>query len=315
LDAAGGERLGYQLTFFRIGAVKQPKVASAWALRDVWMAHFAVTDASGKRYFHADRLNRSGPGLAGAAADTLKVWNEDWSAELDAEGAMRLKAADREMALELSLAPQLLPPVIHGREGISQKGATTGNASHYYSLTHLPTTGFITLNGKRMAVTGQSWMDHEFGTSFLEEGQQGWDWFSGQMADGSALMLFQLRHEAGPEKTRYSGTWISPKGEVTALEPGDFSLTPGETWTSPVTKAAYPLRWQLAIPKLGLKLECRAAMDAQELRANLTPGLHYWEGAVDFSGEQSGQAVTGRGYLEMTGYAGRAMSAWFGGSE
>ena len=315
LDAAGGERLGYQLTFFRIGAVKQPKVASAWALRDVWMAHFAVTDASGKRYFHADRLNRSGPGLAGAAADTLKVWNEDWSAELDAEGAMRLKAADREMALELSLAPQSLPPVIHGREGISQKGATTGNASHYYSLTHLPTTGFITLNGKRMAVTGQSWMDHEFGTSFLEEGQQGWDWFSGQMADGSALMLFQLRHEAGPEKTRYSGTWISPKGEVTALEPGDFTLTPGETWTSPVTKAAYPLRWQLAIPKLGIKLECRAAMDAQELRANLTPGLHYWEGAVDFSGEQSGQAVTGRGYLEMTGYAGRAMSAWFGGSE
>lgn len=312
LKATGGERLGYQLTFFRIGAVKAPQVDSVWALRDVWMAHFAITDATGKRYFHADRLNRAGPGLAGAAADTLKVWNEDWSAELDAAGAMALKAADREMALDLRLAPQALPAVIHGRDGISQKGATAGNASHYYSLTHLPTTGTITLNGRRLEVTGLSWMDHEFGTSFLEEGQQGWDWFSGQMADGSALMLFQLRHEAGPEKTRYSGTWVSPRGEVTALEPGDFTLTPGETWISPATRAAYPLRWQIGIPKLGVKLECRAVMETQEMRAELTPGLHYWEGAVDFTGEKSGQPLTGRGYLEMTGYAGRSMSAWFG---
>lgn len=315
LDATSGERLGYQLTFFRIGAVPSPKVASAWALRDVWMAHLAVTDATGKRYFHADRLNRSGPGLAGAAMDTLKVWNEDWSAVLDTEGSMVLKAADREMALELKLAPQALPPVIHGREGISQKGATAGNASHYYSLTQLPTTGTITLNGKHLEVTGQSWMDHEFGTSFLEDGQQGWDWFSGQMADGSALMLFQLRHASGPAKTRYSGTWISPTGEVTVLDPGDFSLTPHETWTSPTTQAAYPLRWQIAIPKLDVKLECRAVMDEQEMRAYLTPGLHYWEGAVDFAGEKGGQPLTGRGYLEMTGYAGRAMSAWFGGGE
>jgi putative ABC transport system permease protein len=315
LDGAGGERLGYQLTFFRIGAVKEPKVESVWALRDVWMAHFAITDATGKVYRHVDRLNRAGPGLAGAAGETLRVWNEDWSAVMEADGAMVLKAGDaaKGMALELRLGVQALPPVVHGRGGISQKGAEAGNASHYYSLTQLPTTGSVTLDGKRVEVSGLSWMDHEFGTSFLEAGQQGWDWFSGQFEDGGALMLFQLRHEAGPEKTRFAGTWVSPTGEVTVLEAGDFVLTPGEVWRSKETTAAYPVRWGISIPKLGVELECRAVMEGQEMRADLTPGLHYWEGAVDFSGTRAGKVMVGRGYLEMTGYAGRAMSAWFGG--
>lgn len=315
LEAEDGRRLGYQLTFFRIGAVKEPKVASAWALRDVWMAHFAITDVKGGRYLHADRLNRAGPGLAGAALDTLKVWNEDWSAVLDEAGNMRLKAQDREMALDLTLVVPEGGAVIHGREGISQKGGTVGNASHYYSLTHLASSGTLRVGGETWKVTGQSWMDHEFGTSFLEQGQQGWDWFSAQMEDGSALMLFQLRHAEGPAKTRFSGTWVSPEGEVVGLEAGDFTLKPGRTWKSPETQADYPVLWQIEIPKLGVQLECGAVMDAQEMRAELTPGLLYWEGAVDYRGTREGSALTGRGYLEMTGYAGRSMSAWFGEGE
>jgi putative ABC transport system permease protein len=313
LEAEDGRRLGYQLTFFRIGAVVAPKVKSAWALRDVWMAHFAVTDAKGQRYLHADRLNRAGPGLAGAALDTLKVWNEDWSAALDAVGRMRLKAQDREMALDLTLVVPAAGPVIHGRDGISQKGGTEGNASHYYSLTHLESSGTLRVGAESWRVTGLSWMDHEFGTSFLEVGQQGWDWFSAQMEDGSALMLFQLRHEGGAAKTRFSGTWVSPEGEVVGLEAGDFTLKPGRVWQSAATQANYPVVWQIEIPKLGVQLECAAVMEAQEMRAELTPGLHYWEGAVDYRGTREGALLKGRGYLEMTGYAGRSMSAWFRG--
>lgn len=312
VEAEDGRRLGYQLTFFRIGAVKEPQVAGVWALRDVWMAHFAITDVKGGRYLHADRLNRAGPGLAGAALDTLKVWNEDWSAELEADGGMRLRAEDREMGLDLKLMAPAGPPVIHGKDGISQKGGTVGNASHYYSLTHLVTSGTLRVGGESWKVKGMSWMDHEFGTSFLEAGQQGWDWFSAQMEDGSGLMLFQLRHAEGAEKTRYSGTWISPSGEVVPLEAGDFVLKPGRRWSSDATKAAYPVEWRIEIPKLGMEVDCRAVLDAQELRAELTPGLHYWEGAVDYRVLQKGRALAGRGYLEMTGYAGRAMSAWFG---
>ena len=36
--------------------------------------------------------------------------------------------------------------------------------------------------------------------------------------------------------------------------------------------------------------------------------MTYWEGAIDVSGRSAGQPITGRGYLEMTGYSGVAMT-------
>lgn len=314
VQTATGRRFGYQLTFFRIGAVARPVVASPWALRDVWMAHFAVSDLQTQRYHSADRLNRSGPGLAGATES--KVWNEDWSVIADAEGMM-LTAADREMAIELKLS-QGKPVAIHGNGGLSQKGSSPGNASHYYSLTRMPTTGTITVGDERFAVTGESWMDHEFGTTFLEKGTSGWDWFSAQLSDGSELMLFQLRSKAGQQEANgagearhNAGTLIAPDGTVTALESADFELVPGSVWQSP-SGAGYPQRWVIRVPGHGIDVACSAPMPNQEFRAEATPGLIYWEGAVDYEGTVKGKTVTGHGYLEMTGYSGQSMSVWFG---
>ena len=302
---AGGHRLGYQLTFFRIGVTQTPANASPWALRDVWMAHFAVSDPGGGKYHHADRLNRAGPGLAGATP--VRVWNEDWQMLAAPDGRMSLAAGDRDFSIQLELEAGE-KPVIHGQGGISQKGVTPGNASHYYSLARMPTRGSITIAGESFQVAGESWMDHEFGTSFLEKGTQGWDWFSAQLGDGSELMLFQLR---GAAPGSNAGTLIKPDGTVIPLGAADFVLTPGQIWKSPAG-APYPVVWQIAVPKHQLMLECRAAMPQQEFTADSTPGLRYWEGAVDYSGTSSGRKISGRGYLEMTGYGGQAMSVWFG---
>jgi predicted secreted hydrolase len=305
LATAEGRHFGYQLTFFRIGATQIPANASPWALRDVWMAHFAVSDLLGEKYHHADRLNRAGPGLAGAT--TERVWNEDWQVRLSTDDKMSLTATDRDFSIQLDLGSGE-KPVIHGQDGISQKGITPGNASHYYSLARMPTRGSISVGGETFTVTGESWMDHEFGSSFLEKGTQGWDWFSAQLSDGSELMLFQLRGSAPGSN---AGTLIEPDGSVITLVASDFTLTPGTLWKSP-TGAQYPITWQIAVPKYQLTLECRAAMPNQEFTADSTPGLSYWEGAVDYTGTSSGKAITGRGYLEMTGYRGQAMSVWFG---
>ena len=35
-------------------------------------------------------------------------------------------------------------------------------------------------------------------------------------------------------------------------------------------------------------------------------GFRYWEGAVEVRGTSAGRPVTGRGYVELTGYAGSA---------
>lgn len=305
LTDASQRRFGYQLTFFRIGAASRPATASPWALRDVWMAHFAVSDVGDGSYLHADRLNRAGPGLAGATQE--RVWNEDWQVTMAADGAMRLQASDREFSIDLALQPGGAA-VVHGRDGISQKGESVGNASHYYSLVRMPTRGKIVLGGKEFAVSGDSWMDHEFGTSFLEKGTQGWDWFSVQLSDGSELMLFQLR---GAAPGSNAGTWIRPDGSVLSLSSADFTLVPGRIWKSP-TGASYPVEWRLEMPGQHIHLLCRAAMDGQEFTASSTPGLGYWEGAVNYEGTVEDRPVTGRGYLEMTGYSGRSMSLWFG---
>ncbi len=305
---AEGRRFGYQLTFFRIGATPVPANVSPWALRDVWMAHFAVSDLMADKYHHADRLNRAGPGLAGAAEQ--RVWNEDWQVLLSANGQMTLQAKDHGFALNLSLMPGK-PVVIHGRDGISQKGASAGNASHYYSHTRMPTQGRLTLNDQVYEVSGESWMDHEFGTSFLEKGTQGWDWFSAQLSDGSELMIFQLR---GGSAGSNAGTLILPSGQLIPLGSDLFSLVPGEVWKSP-TGASYPIRWKIEIPTQGISLECRAAMKNQEFQAEATPGLGYWEGAVDYTGVTKNKKITGKGYLEMTSYSGQSMSTWFGSGQ
>jgi predicted secreted hydrolase len=328
LESRDGRRFGYQLTFFRLGVDPRPENPSRWAVRDLYVAHFAISDVAGGRHVYADRLNRAGPGWAGATIDGYRVWNEDWEVRLDAAGSHRLRARDARIAIDLTLAPGK-PPVLHGDGGYSRKGPTPGNASHYYSLTRMPTSGTLSLDGQRFDVTGDSWMDHEWGTSFLEPGQVGWDWFSLQLDDGSEVMLFQIRRtertqqrdrDEFPESVERklvpvplsdpfaSGTIVDREGNVRHLAAGDFTLRPGDAWTSPVSGARYPVTWSIAVPSAGLTAEVRAAFPAQELRTESSTAVTYWEGAIDVSGTTSGRAVRGRGYLEMTGYTGRPMS-------
>jgi predicted secreted hydrolase len=307
LDAAGGRRFGYQLTFFRVGVDPAPSNPSRWAVRDLFMAHLALTDTAGGRFQFSDRLNRAGPGWAGAETDAYRVWNEDWSASLETGGIHRLKAATAAFGLDLRLTEDR-PPVLHGERGFSRKAVEPGHASHYYSLTRMPTRGTLRFGGLDVEVTGRSWMDHEFGSSFLHPAQIGWDWFSIQFDDGRDLMLFQLRRADGSIDPQSSGTLVEPGGTSAALAGrSGLRLEPGRTWRSAASGARYPVAWTIRLPALDGELAVSAALDDQELRTGESTGIAYWEGAIDVSGRLGGRPVKGRGYLEMTGYAGRSM--------
>ncbi len=315
LDGPDGERFGYQLTFFRVGVDPVPVNRSRWAVRDLIMTHVALTDAGGRRYLFAERLNRPGPGWAGASTDRYRVWNEDWEARLD-DGRHRLSAtassSDRvpvRFSIELTL-DESQPPALHGDLGYSRKGSDPGNASHYYSLTRMPTAGRVTIAGKTVEVTGLSWMDHEFGTSFLEAGQIGWDWFAIQLSDGRSLMLYRFRRSDDAVDPRSSGTLVDRQGRATPIRFEQVRLQPGRTWTSPASQARYPVAWRIALPVERLELEVGAILDAQELRTTESTGVTYWEGAIDVAGTADGAPITGRGYLEMTGYSGAPMTTY-----
>src|SRR5262249_40995083 len=138
------------------------------------------------------RLNRAGPGIAGASFSEKRIWNGNWEARWEDRGRQTLSALAEGIRFELHLRPAK-PPVIHGENGISQKAAGPGKASHYVSIPRLAIEG--TLNGS--AVAGEAWMDHEWFTHQLESSQAGWDWFSIQLDNGTELMLFQLRRKDG----------------------------------------------------------------------------------------------------------------------
>lgn len=312
LDGADGGRYGFQLTFFRVGVDPSPGNRSRWAIRDLIMTHVAVTDVRGGRYLYAERLNRPGLGWAGADTERYRVWNEDWEASLQGS-AHRLKArgassGEPSVPFGLDLALEETQPLaLHGEGGYSRKGADPGNASHYYSLPRMPTRGSLMIDGRTVAVTGVSWMDHEFGTSFLEPGQIGWDWFAIQLADGRSLMLYRFRRDDGSKDPRSSGTLVDATGRATPIVFTDVTLTPGRTWTSPASAAPYPVSWQVSLPRERLDLTVEAVLDNQELRTAESTGVTYWEGAVDVRGTADGRPATGRGYVEMTGYSGAAM--------
>jgi predicted secreted hydrolase len=299
---ASGRRFGYQLTFFRVGVDQTPVNPSRWAIRDIHMAHLAVSDPQGRRYRFDERLSRSGPGLSGAATDRYAVWNDDWRAGLNGQGQHTLTASSPQASLALLLDPGK-PPAVNGVTGISQKGARPGNASHYYSMTRMPTRGTLVVDGERFEVTGQSWMDHEFGTSFLEPEQQGWDWLSIQLDDDRELMLYQLRRGDGSRDPRSSGTVVDAQGRTTHLSAGDFTMTPGDRRYTARSGARYPVEWQVAIPSQQLTLDVATPLESQELQSPAA-GIAYWEGMIDVRGTSRGRATNGRGYLEMTGYKG-----------
>ena len=297
-----GRRFGYQVTFFRVGIDHTPANPSRWAVRDLFMTHLAISDASGRRYRFAEKLSRGGPGLAGAAGDRYYTWNEDWVATRKG-GQHLLRASSTEAAIDLVL-DEGKSPVIHGVNGISQKGAQTGNASHYYSLTRMPTRGTIMIDGKRVEVSGESWMDHEFGTSFLEAEQRGWDWLSMQLSDGRELMLYQLRRADGSRDPRSSGTMVDRSGRSLHLTKDDFTLTPGRAQFRSKNGAVYPIEWTVTVPSQRIDLEVTTPLNDQELSLERSTGIAYWEGMIDVSGSAAGAPVSGSGYLEMTGYHG-----------
>jgi predicted secreted hydrolase len=301
LEAADGHKFGFELTFFRQGLKRHSATKSAWELKDVYYAQFALSDLGGKRFFYSERTARSGPGLAGASATQARVWSGNWSVTWR-DGAEQLEALAGKHSLRLALRREK-PLVIHGENGASQKSPGAGRASHYFSETRLAAQGSLSFAGHSYSVSGLAWMDHEFFTDPLETDQVGWDWFSVQLKDNSELMLFQIRRRDGSRDPFSAGTFIDAAGRATHLRAADFELLPAEeTWKSPATEATYPIRWTIRVPRLGLSLDATTALPSQELVATQRAVPSYWEGAILLQGEKNSAAITGSGYLEMTGY-------------
>jgi predicted secreted hydrolase len=302
LEEAAGRSFGYQLTFFRVALDGKDKVdnPSQWKIDHIYFAHMTLSDIENEKFYFFERINRAGLGQAGAESDQLKVWNEDWSLT-ESDEAHHLKAREGEMAFDLKLT-STKPLVIHGRDGVSQKGEAAGNASHYFTFTRMRTEGEVTLKGKTYQVKGLSWMDHEFSSNQLSDAQIGWDWFSVQLDNGTELMLYQIRKKNGAIEKNSSGTWVDADGRGSHLILSEYSIQPEGQWVSQQSGTTYPAGWTLEVPKHGIRLQVTPEMANQELHHLRSISTSYWEGSVQVSGTVKGKPVTGKGYVELVGY-------------
>ncbi len=269
-----GRPFGFELTFFRqsgdasaTSSTGQTVVRAApvWQPDQVYLAHLALSDIQGQQFFHTERLNRAGPGLAGISLQEGRYWNGNWQVRWVLPGSnQHLQAVTPELTLQLELRPEK-PPVIHGKNGISQKGLEAGKASHYISFTRIAADGTLSWKGRSFQLTGLAWMDHEFFTQQLDETQAGWDWFCVQLENREELMFYRLRKKNGASGPFSSGTFVDAQGASHFLSGTDFTLNPGTRWTSPQTGAAYPVAWTLSVPSLGLQLAEETPLKDQEL--------------------------------------------------
>jgi predicted secreted hydrolase len=301
LKAADGQEFGFELTFFREALTREAQSTSEWNAPDVYMAHLALSDIGGGKFYHRERLNRAGPGIAGVNAETRRIWNGNWQIVWKGD-EQNLQAISDQFALSLTLESQK-PPVIHGVDGVSQKSAGPGHASHYISLTRLVVNGEIDVHEKKLQVTGTAWMDHEFFTQQLDAEQIGWDWFSLQLDDNTELMLFRMRLKDGSIDAFSSGTYIDSAGKTTHLAQKDFAMQPmGDTWKSEADGAVYPIHWHVIVPSLKIDLDVTTPLKPQELAGKTSLSPSYWEGAIRLAGTRDAARIAGVGYLEMTGY-------------
>jgi predicted secreted hydrolase len=296
LQDQGNRSYGYQLTFFRRGLRGSVERSndSIWRSGNIYFAHFALTDIVGKEYYSYEKWGRGIEELAGARGNPLNVWIDNWNLKHD-NGEFILKASkDNNTAIEFVLVP-LKDIVLHGGSGLSAKSSDVGNASYYYSITKLETSGIITKDNITYKVKGSSWFDHEWSTSVLSLNQEGWDWFSIQLHDNSEIMLYQLRLKNGGIDPVSSGTYVSNTGEIQNLGNSDFTIEVLSTWKSVNTKTVYPVKWKVDIPKLSKSFLVEPLLVNQEFNHSFT----YWEGAVKVLGKDG---TYGSGYVELTGY-------------
>lgn len=285
LETGNGRRYGFEQVAFK---ARRGTLAG-------FAAHAAVTDSDRQRFRYDQRAVLDDGSIARPRTGfDLAIGN--WSMR-GANGSDELAMSLPGYACQLRLTSRK-PPVLHGGDGYVRGGS--GAESYYYSRTRMAVAGTLTVDGVASAVTGEAWMDHQWG-DFTSFSAGGWDWFSVQLDDATEVMIDRFR-DAEDVPSLGVATYVRASGSAVNLAPGDVTVGVDGTWVSLHSRARYPSAWTVALPNEDLTLKLVPTMADQELDTRETTGVTYWEGQVDVTGRRAGRSIAGKGYVELTGY-------------
>ena len=291
-DAQGQTRTyGFELVIFQTLRGQLPPY---------YAAHFAISDISAGRFHYAERAGFSSSAAPPPAGTTsgFDLALGGWAMR-GLNGHDQLSAAMDSYSIQLALTDELPHAILHNGDGIISYGPA--GFSYYYSRPLMSVNGAINDHGAMLQVTGQAWMDHQWG-NFISTAGSGWDWYSIQLANHTEYMLYVIR-DAQKRPVSAFGTYIAADGAASDIPPEQIESQATGSWTSPVTGGVYPSGWRVTLPGQQVSLTLTPLLLDQELVTTHSTGVAYWEGAVNVTGSAAGQPVTGEGYVELTGYA------------
>ena len=295
LDAP--QPIGFQITFFRTRTEIDPANPSRFAAKQLIIAHAAIADPARGSLLKDERIARAGFGIAGASEADTDVRLDRWRFARRADGAYECSVPARGFTLQFTAAASQ-PLLLQGDGGFSRKGPQPAQSSYYYSQPQLRVQAMLQHDGITRKLTGTAWLDHEWSSTLLDPDAAGWDWVGMNLDDGTALTAFQIRRRDSGEKLHaYASLREAGNAVSRVFAAGDVDFAPIERWTSPRTRAVWPVAQRIRVG--GRTFETRPLFADQELDSRASTGAVYWEGASLLA--EGGRRI-GRGYLEMTGY-------------
>jgi predicted secreted hydrolase len=297
-----GEYYGFELCFFKRLIDEEyflGFIPATWlAANPSYVAHFAVTIPSKQKFIWGE-ANNLAPWRDGfAREDRFQVVIDGWQIEAES-GGHRLQAEHEGYKLDLMLVPGK-SPALHGNNGIVPKHGDTAN--YYYSYSRMNVSGaFLTpTDDYPVSVTGQAWMDHEFGYMQMDASVKGWHWFALQLDDDTELMVYHIYLADGSIAPAFGGSIIDKAGNVETISHEDFRIEVLQSWTSPDGDREYPVKWKIVFPEKMITLGVSALHHGAELHGVFP--LTYWEGPAKVDGRIGEREVSGLGFVEMVGH-------------
>lgn len=309
------EELGIQITFFRSAPDVDLNNPSRFSPAQLLIAHVAIAHPKKGILVHdqiALRAQKGEAEISGSDIECLNINLPKWNLRSKDGSTWTCSIAGQKIGLQLT-AMQTQAPWLQGENGFSRKGPDPIQSSHYITLPHMQTEGFVTLDGKKQPIQGKFWMDHEWSSTVLAPEAQGWDWVGLLGEDGSSLMAFQIRNKTPGKPPVWTHACLrQADGRTRDFKNVQFNTL--KNWKSTKTGTQYPVSQSIQLD--GNTYILTPMFDDQELDARMSSGTLYWEGAVrvdmvtgevksgskSVSNLGSKPQAWGKGYLEMTGY-------------